>query len=54
MSPFVSGCFAGAGFLCNVRQRLAAVRLRLDNLFIKQTMPDRREWGAIRTKTARA
>ena len=52
MSPFVSGWFASAGFLCSVRQHLAAVRLRLDNLFIKQTMPDRCEPCAIRTKSA--
>jgi hypothetical protein len=31
------------GFLCRMGQHLAAVRLRLDNLFIKQGIADRRE-----------
>ena len=49
--PYVSGCFSsadallvpGPDFLCRVGQHLAAVRLRLDNLFIKQSNADRRE-----------
>ena len=48
--PYVSGCFSSADallvrpdFPCRVGQHLAAVRLRLDNLFIKQRNADRRE-----------
>ena len=58
--PYVSGCFSsadallvpGPDFRCRVGQHLAAVRLRLDHIFIKQSNADRRERCVSWTKGA--
>jgi hypothetical protein len=39
----VSACCASVGSVCSLRQHLAAVRLRVYNLLIKQSIVDRRE-----------
>src|SRR5262249_17604585 len=39
----VSACYASVGSACSLRQHLAAVRLRVYNLLIKQRIVDRRE-----------
>src|ERR1700730_11220413 len=49
----VYSCFSSVGFWGRMGQYLAAVRLRLDNLFIKQSISDRHEPCVFRTKGAR-